>query len=248
MEDNSSQDETVLVATPERSTSSLTGMKTPSVRLSRHNRGALPTRRRRHFFYRAATPVLDQADIKAVGDAVMDIVVEYGIGVAEIQVFNCKQFAELASEAAVASFQRLIEGLGLDVAADRVSLLACEWASPHDDSSFCGSAFLSLVLRTGDSPYVMSMFHHRRMPDSRALDLITTTRVLKPADLVVFDPTIPHMAAPGRPNEKALLVLLQAEVDIEQPGALQALVQRFPRHPEDRNQQDVFDAILGSLE
>lgn len=215
--------------------------------LSAHDRAVLPTRTRRHFFYKAAAPAVSPDDMAEVARAVEALVEENGLGVAQIEVFSPRRFQELSSASAGAALQRLISGLGLDASADRVSLLTCEWASPHDDSSFSGSAFASLVLRTGDYPYVMSMFHSRKMAGRRGLDLVTSTRVLREGDFVVFDPTIPHMVAPGRPSANALLVLLQAELDIEDNGGPAALLKRFPRHPQDRDEASVFDPVLGSL-
>ncbi len=108
---------------------------------------------------------------------------------------------------------------------------------------------MSLVLDVGPYPYVMSMFHSRKHRDrEKALDLVTSTQVLRPGDCYVFDPTVPHSAVPGRLTNDALLVLIQAEIDMQTPASLESILKRFPRHAQDRDRRDVFDPVLGHLE
>lgn len=216
--------------------------------LSAHDKAALPTRKQRHFFYRADTPALDACDMAVVTDSVATLIEERGLGVAQIEVFTLKYFREHAAAAVQDSLDRLTKTLGLDAVRDRTSLLTCEWASPHEDSAFEGKAFVSVVLGTGPYSYVMNMFHSRKLPGKTGLDLVTSTRVLRTGEVIVFDPTIPHMAAPGRPSTDSLLVMLQVEVDISEPGGMEALLRRFPRHASDADQASVFDPFLGSLD
>jgi hypothetical protein len=221
-------------------------MSSKSTKLRRHDRQALPRRANPHFLYQAAGPAPDEADRQCLVAAAHGLVQEHGLGAGAIEVFNRRELDQHSVVAGLA-LERICARLGLDPAADNASVLACEWAPPHEDSCYEGAAFLSHVLHTGEHPYVMSMFHTRRTPGSRAFELRTSTRVLSVGETYVFDPTVPHSAAPAYPSSGALLVLLQAELNLRQPQDYRAVLERFPRHEADCDRQSFFDPVMGGL-
>jgi hypothetical protein len=215
--------------------------------LSPHDRAALPKPGNRHCFYRADMPMLVETDRQLVAKAICEMVEDAGLGVAEIDVYNRGQLTAHSPEAG-AAFERMCQQLGLTLETDYPILLVCEWATPHVDLSFAGSAFVSAVVHVGTYPYVMTMMTPARDADTGLQGLKTTTQVLRLGETYVFDPTVPHTAMPGRPAADSLLIILQAQVDFHDDAAREATLRRFPRHPEDKNQNLVFDLVLGSLE
>ncbi len=111
------------------SNQTMTSAKSGAQTLSKHDRDALPTRNKRHFFYRAQVPALAENDRQTVVGAVHRLVEENGLGIAQIEVFTAKQLREV-SETTAESFERICTSLGLDLVKDKPGIVVCEWASP----------------------------------------------------------------------------------------------------------------------
>lgn len=163
-----------------------------------------------HFFYKTVAPAFAEEDVATLVAATRRYVEEYGIGCAEIKMLSRKDL-EACSPGSAGAMDRMAAALpARSLQAGQPCVLACEWASPHVDDSFAGSAFLSYVLDTGEHPYLMQTLHTRvvqGLPEVR-----TTTRVLSRGDGFVFDPTTPHMTAPKFMSSEQLLVLFQVEM------------------------------------
>jgi hypothetical protein len=223
-------------------------METIFQSLPEHDRQVIPTSEQSHFLYRAATQPMSTGDMELVAKAVQELVEDDGIAVAEISLYDSKHLTDRNKPEAAAALTRLASQLGVDMARNKVCILVCEWARPHDDSDYRGSAFVSLVLSTGRYPYVLNMLHTRKSPGPRSQSVVSQTRLLKTGDVVVFDPTTPHMAAPARPHDSSLLVILQAELDLGSDEDMVRVLQKFPRHVDDKDDHIVFDPVLGCVD
>ena len=83
-------------------------------------------------------------------------------------------------------------------------MLVTKFAPAHSDPAFEEQIFVSLVLRTGSSPYLVQAFHTEYAPtEDMALKFVDTNRCLEVGDIPVLDPTTPHMAAPTVPRAPA---------------------------------------------
>lgn len=192
-----------------------------------------------HFIYKAAPLRISQEDIAKVVAATQAFVDNRGLNPAQIEVFTPKEFQREAADAYPA-LVRLFQALGFDEPTPGAGVLVCEWAAPHVDDSYEGAAFVSLVLHTGPEPYVMQTFHAEHRPGA-VPQLTASTRVLRSGDCFVFDPTTPHMAMPLHPHQDQLLVMLQVELPDNTELERSALLQRFKRHEEDRDNGEVFN-------
>jgi hypothetical protein len=204
-----------------------------------HNRESLAQRGDSHFLYQAERRDFDPADIKAVGSAVLAIARSMRLMAAEIEILGVSSFLSRTTPEVKASLQRLLRILGLDPTAQENSFVFCDWAAPHEDIQIAGSAFVSTVLHTGPFQYWMSMFHTRKCETTYETPLLTSTRMLNVGDTFVFDPTIPHMAAPVRSHQDQFLVLLQSEISIGTDQELADLLRRFPRTANDSDKDFV---------
>ncbi len=211
--------------------------------LSAGNRLPLPTDLAgNHFLYRTELPPIAPEDRDLLVQAVWAAVEETGLHTAEIDVFSVSRLVKAKGEAVRHAFGRAVSATGLDP--ERTTLLACEWASPHVDESFAGSAFVSVVLGTGPEPYVLQAFHSSAAAEpGQGLSLTTSTRLLNVGDAFVLDPTTPHMTAPAVPSSAQLLVLLQCEVPDETPEQRAALLHRFAPRANDRSQEGIFSGF-----
>lgn len=163
-------------------------------RLSAHDRAVLPTAKRPHFLYRTSPLSLTPAAITTLGTALAAAMPEVRLDTAEIGSYNRTELTRMVPPSAVAAYDKLLSELGVtDYVTHYPAVLACRWALPHDDGTFAGKAFLSLVLHTGPEPYVMSMFATTGRRNRTVVDI---TRTLRTGDVFIFDPTVPHMAAP----------------------------------------------------
>jgi hypothetical protein len=206
------------------------------LRSDAYSRAALPNRAQPHFVYKAKSPDVNPADMTRVSDVVCDWAqTKLSRSIGDVAQLRLSEFRERASNRASEALDRMIGVIGPNEAAD-FSLLACEWAAPHDDCQFLGRAFASLVLHTGPFPYVLTMMNSRKCGQGLALE--QRSRELKRGDFFVFDPSTPHMAAPSRPHQDSLLVLLQADVSMADSSEQDGLLKSFPRHPID---VDCFD-------
>ena len=206
-----------------------------------HNRRPVPPSvRSAHFLYKAAAPTFDPADVAEVVTATKRMLEERGLYCAQIEVFGRRQFESCVPES-VAAFDRLVAALPAICAGKSLSVLVCEWATPHVDDSYEGKAFYSAVLHTGNNAYVMQTLHSGRSQQQPNVSTLTTSaRTLDVGEAIVFDPTTPHFAAPKWPHESQLLVLLQAELDDETDEDRAALLAALPPLLSDRDEASVF--------
>ena len=167
------------------------------------------------ILYKAETVGLNLADCEIVAD----LVSRFRGGdddrfPTEIELISSSELRSPEYAPGVEAARRLIACVGDSSfpISDRFAILSCMWAAPHVDDTFDGSLFVSVVVRTGPSPYVMQTLRTGAAEDGAPASLITNTRVLNVGDVVVFDPTAPHYAFPQRPSEQSLLVLLQVEL------------------------------------
>jgi len=69
--------------------------------------------------------------------------------------------------------------------------------------------------------------HTEPHPDGYA-DLISHREVFAVGEAFVLDPTTPHMAAPLKPHQDQMLILLQMRLDDRTLIEREALIQRLP--------------------
>jgi len=198
-----------------------------------------------HLLYRANSPALCEHDIAILAQAVQDYVYDVGLDATQIELLTEEDQARLFSPEAVAARERLVQALGwAHLQPNQRGIIFCEWAPPHVDDYYVGKAFVSLVLHTGPEPYVIQTFHTaQRAPEDRTpgpVTLTQTTRLLNVGDLFVLDPCTPHMAAPVRSNNEALLVLLQATWLDEDLTQRNALLARFEPHADNQEADVAF--------
>lgn len=190
-----------------------------------------------HLLYLAQRPAVSKEAMALLANEVLRYIRDTGMDAAEIDLLGERSQEERLSAEAVQAREQLVHELGWqNMPSHSRAVLFCEWAPPHVDSSFAGKAFVSLVLHTGDEPYLVQAFHTRRHTneDPDPIELTTTSRVLRPGDLMVLDPCTPHMAAPVRSSRDAFLIMLQ----VEWPDATELeraeLVSRFPAADDDQ--------------
>lgn len=188
------------------------------------------------LLYRSRLPqALPQADVNAVLQVVLSEVEESGLQPTEIKMLTQHDLIQRAGPAAGDAFSRLSHAMGRGPN-DGMCLLACEWVPPHIDMDYAGMSFVSVVLHTGGEPYLVHASALRPATGPDAVPrLAAVARILRTGDVFVLDPAAPHMAAPLRSSEEALLVLLQLEVPDESPETRQALLARFPRQLGDQD-------------
>lgn len=214
-----------------------------NTKLSARQREVLPTSRKPFFFYKTASHSLEGDDCSIVTTALLEYVQEHDLDVGEIQVISPRRLAEQANAPELLpAVERLCDRLGFP--ADKVDIVYCEWAPVHSDLPFEGRVFVSCVLNTGPSEYYVQVFRSVKPKPSeatRGLDLQVESRLMARGDVFVLDPVMPHMAAPAFPSDNAFLVLLQWEQSCLDAAEREALVGRFPRLDQDRNQTSMLD-------
>lgn len=189
-----------------------------------------------HFCYAGRPQKLASEDVSAVMRGVTAYIQEHGIGAAEILLLSARHLRDFAGAESAEAFERLAAQLGHRPEDAQPVVLACEWASPHVDESYAGQAFCSLVLHTGPEPYVLQLLETSVGPDGVSR-VKATTRVLTPGDVVVIDPTTPHMAMPLHSHSESLLVMLQLELPDTCPAEREAVLRRFPPRADDRDHE-----------
>lgn len=197
-----------------------------------------------HFLYLAQPPALEPDAVAKVVAVAKQFVEDVGLEVGEIQVLHSPEIEKHGGADALAAVQVLetcFAGLRI---VGKPSVLVCHWASVHQDESFEGSSFASLVLHTGPEPYVLQMFHSEYSEVSRQPTLTSSTRVLAEGSLFVMDPTTHHMACPAYPADGQLLVLLQAEVQEQTEAERRELLEALPPRPGDKDHCEVFSGLL----
>lgn len=200
-----------------------------------------------HFFYKTETPALPQKDVDQVVQATIRFVHEHGLNPAHIEVLDNDYFGACGPKVRKA-FERLqacVEPFGGTTSA---SVLVCEWATPHLDDLYLGEAFVSWVLHTGENPYLMQTFHCGRLAGVNeeffGASVQSSSRILHTGDVVVFDPTTPHMAAPVYPSANQLLILLQLSVNDRTEEDRAELLKRLPPKACDHDEIEVYDGLV----
>lgn len=195
------------------------------------------------LLYKTARPKLDSALLATVYAGVAAHVGDIGIGPAEIDVPHPARIG--AHKSCPAGFMADLGRIG-DLVRPRSSrlcgnsgsIVVCEWAAPHVDTTFAGSAFYSVVLGTGEYPYVVQnlMTRARTSPDGTLVhEVKSCSRVLSPGDAFVLDPSVTHWTAPKYPADGQLLVLLQFELRDRTPEDRADLFRTLPPAPEDQD-------------
>jgi hypothetical protein len=160
------------------------------------------------LLYKARRPQIEVVVLDAIaGYARQAIEARKGLRVAEVEVYT---FAELVRK--YPDIHGLLEQAAQVVGqpCEDLELVICEWAAPHEDGTFDGQVFTSLVVHTGKNPYYMqTVVTQPRHTGLGRYEVSKGSVVLSQGDMLVFDPTVPHMAAPTRPADGQLLVLLQ---------------------------------------
>lgn len=190
----------------------------------------------RHFFYKAKTPAYEASDAELVVQAVHKYCETYGeLDPSQVDLLGANQIEALVPGSGSA-LKRMFAAFDVsDEIISDLSVLYCRWAQPHVDDALSGKALVSLVLSTGPEPYVMSTFNSYvgTRYDKPAQFMSTTTRLLKVGDVVVFDPTTPHMVMPRLPRDGQMLILLQFHVSDETPKERAKLLRSIPQMDDD---------------
>lgn len=182
-----------------------------------------------HFFYHCAKPVLDTLAVDCVVSEVKAAALR---GMGNGPTVGLLTYKELTSksESLREAMTRLVGAIKTPVMRElKAEVLACQWAMPHTDDTFEGSAFYSVVLHTGPYPYVLELLHTEQSEENKGLVQIqNTARELHCGDAFIFDPTTPHYAAPKRPHQEQLLILLQMELKDGNLEERQELLRSLP--------------------
>lgn len=187
-----------------------------------------------HFLYQAEPPPVDKADIDLVAQQfnarAFETTLSAGLEAGEIVLLSTedKNIFDAAGMAAMARLKEAACPKGIAVGSSE--LLACQWAGLHQDDAYAGKAFVSLVLHTGSSPYLVQSVHmyKRAGHKSASLELVQTNCPLSQGDVFVLDPTTPHSAVPVRPCDDALLLLLQFTINVPDEQSQALLMQAAP--------------------
>lgn len=201
-----------------------------------------PTVAGHHLLYKSELQAPAQAsDMAMIAELTKAMVLERGLNPSEIEAFAFSRYAG-ENPAAHEALRRLLAAMGASDCTDSdACVIACHWAAPHVDELFCGKAFASLVLHTGPERYVVKTFHTGPRKKAKVgLTLSSTTRVVSVGDLLVLDPTTPHLAAPVYPHQDQLLVLLQAEIPDRTAKERNALLEWFKPSPCDKDENEYF--------
>lgn len=183
----------------------------------------------KHLFHKSVRPSVNQEDLRTVEQLVRQMIAhQQGLRVAQIDALSARELVRKYPEAEPA-LHRLAASMGLE--AFDADIVFCEWAAVHEDGFYLGSSFVSLVVHTGPNPYYMQTVLTRDGFDegdgNHAFRVDKVHAVLNQGDVLVFDPTVPHMAAPTRPADGQLLVLLQWVMPTQTPEELAELGSRF---------------------
>lgn len=187
----------------------------------------------KHFLYKTAPVLLPPDATKLVVDEVDRFVCNKGLYPGEVELVERYDLDEPANKA----LDELMASLPAALQSDKPALLVCEQALPHTDPTYQGSAFVSVVLATGPEPYHLQCFHSTLVDGLP--DLVTSSRVLRVGDCVVFDPTTPHMVVPLHPHQEQLLVLLQVELEDKTESERARILEQLPPVADDRDIVDL---------
>jgi hypothetical protein len=194
------------------------------------------------LFYKSSKPRVNADDLSIVEQGVRRLIArQEGLRVAQIDALSAREFVRSCPESESA-LTRLAQAVGLEVF--DADIVFCEWAAVHEDGFYRGNSFVSLVVCTGKNPYYMQTVLTRKGFDegdgNHAFRVDKTPAILSQGDLLVFDPTVPHMAAPARPADGQLLILLQWVMSTATPEEVEALRARFVPQGVDEDIRDVM--------
>lgn len=197
-----------------------------------------------HFFYKTRPPQFDPRDVATVVATVNAHVEDVGLHCGEISLLTKNDFSQRGSEASEA-FERMVKLVPTLGGYSSPAVVFCEWAGVHDDETFEGKAFFSVVLHTGMEPYVMQVISTAppSLPGTKAPRLHCDTRVLSVGDAMVFDPTTPHMAVPKEPTRGQLLILFQIELPDNNEQERAAILEAFLPMSCDTDDSGIFSPL-----
>lgn len=183
----------------------------------------------RHNVYLAKAQAPEAADVALVLQEVAQQRPVQQMPPAGVQVLNRGTFSKDAW-AAVERIAALSCPPGMNLGP--CSLVLTRLGAVHSDETFEGDFFVSRVLTAGPRGYLFQAFHSEVVGKQHPSFLVDCTdRVLEAGDVLVFDPTTPHMAAPLAPEADTVLVLLQLEVHVPDEETLSRLVEHLPPCP-----------------
>lgn len=195
-----------------------------------------------HFFYLADVPALDTAQFHPIVRDALAFARDRKLPPLEIEALGLH--TQLGSEDTIAAANSIRQSLGFSPSKYDTDVVLCQAALPHEDAMFAGSAFVSVVLHTGEAPYVMTTFHANVQKDEDTgkpfYAMTSQSRTLKVGDVVVFDPTTPHCAVPSKSNDEAYLVMLQMQVPLRGAKDIKALLKQLPRRWNAAQRQDRY--------
>lgn len=180
----------------------------------------------RHNLYMAKPQPADNPDIPVVNQAVDKYLENLGLGSREIDAIPVSHLGDVACEAAL-RLAALWEPKGFKLGSP--DILVTSLAPVHEDESFEGMFFASLVLQAGHAGYLFQSFHTEVKGGANPrLELVVDERLLEVGDILVFDPTTPHMAAPLDPQGGDMLVMLQREIYVPDQETYERLLEALP--------------------
>lgn len=193
-----------------------------------------------HVFHKSFRPEVDIQSLNTIRTGVSKwLKPQYGLGVAQIEAVTATTLAERCPETQDA-LSAAAKAVGLPI--EDAELVFCEWAAVHADYCFAGRTFVSLVVSTGCNPYYMQSLLTRKERDedldTESYEVDDATLILNQGEILVFDPTVPHMAVPTRPADGQMLVLMQWALPTEDALAKANLLGQFPAQSDDKQRID----------
>jgi len=185
----------------------------------------------RHFLYKTNPLVGVDSEISLLGDLCWKAVLGLGLSPGQIELLVESNLQDDRAEQALRVLQSALPSPLFDVDRRGIDLLVTELAMPHSDPDYEGWAFVSVVLRTGPNPYALQLLHTERNEGASENLVRTSTVLLRPGDVVVFDPTTPHLCVPTASHEDQLLVLAQFSVLDVTESDREKLVKALPPLP-----------------
>jgi hypothetical protein len=178
-----------------------------------------------HFLYlsKHVRTLPSKAVLTAVA-AAQTYVLRVGLDPAEVAILNANEAKSYHPEAD-AAMRAICVAVGF---VGSPSLVFCEWSPPHIDPGMQSASIVSLVLRTGPHPYLVQALH-TEFDAHLKRTLVTSQRLVKEGDIFVFDPNEPHFAAPWRPADGQMLIMLQCRVEDTTEVDRRALMKKYQR-------------------
>lgn len=196
----------------------------------------------RHFLYKTQPLIGCDDEISLLGNQAFKMVCDIGISPGEIELLMFNDEDHPQAVAALVKIQAALPSSVFDHGRHKFDILFAELALPHADPDYTGWAFVSVVLHTGPHPYVLQMLHTEQIEESNENVVRTSSVLLRPGDVVVFDPSTPHLCVPATPHEDQLLVLAQVSVMDVTEEDRNLLVSALP--PQPRVEEDPTYSIV----